>query len=51
MFRGVQIEKDYVDRACNAHAGDVSGVGDIVGLLVGGRIILKLILIQDRMRM
>jgi hypothetical protein len=40
-----------VDRACNAHAGDVSGIGDIVGLLVGGRIILKWVLIQDQVRM
>jgi hypothetical protein len=40
-----------VERACNAHTGDVSEKGDIVGLLVGGRIILKWILIQDHVRM
>lgn len=40
-----------MDRACNAHAGDVSGTGDIVGLLVGRRIILKWILIQDNVKM
>jgi len=40
-----------VDRACNTHAGDVSGICDIVNLLVGGRIILKWILIQDHIRM
>jgi hypothetical protein len=40
-----------VDRACNAHAGDVSGIGDFAGLLVGGRIILKWILIQAHVRM
>ena len=40
-----------MDRACNAHAGDVSVIGDIVGLLVGGRVILKWILLQDHVRM
>ena len=40
-----------MDRARNAHAGDVSGIGDILGLLVGGRIILKWILIQDHVGM
>jgi hypothetical protein len=39
-----------MDRACKAHTGDVSGIGDIVCLLVGGRIILKWILIQDYVR-
>jgi hypothetical protein len=40
-----------VDRACNAHAGDLSEIGDTVGLPVGGRKILKWILIQDHVRM
>jgi hypothetical protein len=39
-----------LNRACNALAGDGSGIGDIVGLLVGRRIILKRILIQDHVR-